>query len=201
MIAYLEGKLSTIQEESLVVNVNGVGYQVFIPVSVANRLPAKGEMVALHIHTVVREDAITLYGFFFEKELALFKLLITVSGIGPKVAVGIIGFLAVSAVKKAIVYEDVSTLKKAPGIGEKTARRMILELKSKIELPLAESEVPMNKLSDEEAQVVEEAVAALLTLGYSRAEAFSTIEQIEQRDDLQVIIRQALKILGQGRNQ
>lgn len=201
MIAYLEGKLITIQEESLVVNVNGVGYQVFIPVSVANRLPAKGEMVALHIHTVVREDAITLYGFFFEKELALFKLLITVSGIGPKVAVGIIGFLAVSAVKKAIVYEDVSTLKKAPGIGEKTARRMILELKSKIELPLAESEVPMNKLSDEEAQVVEEAVAALLTLGYSRAEAFSTIEQIEQRDDLQVIIRQALKILGQGRNQ
>lgn len=201
MIAFLEGKLSTIQEESLVVNVNGVGYQVFIPVSVANLLPAKGEMVALHIHTAVREDAITLYGFFLEKELALFKLLITVSGIGPKVAVGIIGFLQVSAVKKAIVYEDVSTLKKAPGIGEKTARRMILELKSKIELPLVESEVPMNKLSDEEAQVVEEAVAALLTLGYSRAEAFSTIEQIEQRDDLQVIIRQALKILGQGRNQ
>lgn len=200
MIAYLEGSLATVQEDCLVVNVNGVGYQVFVPSSVAQQLPAKGEMISLHIHTVVREDAITLYGFFREGELTLFKLLITVSGIGPKVAVGIIGFLEVSAVQKAIIYEDVHTLKQAPGIGEKTARRLILELKSKINLPLTEPDVSLGQLTEVKTPVVEEAVEALLTLGYSRVEASSTIEQIEERDDLQIILREALKILGQGRN-
>lgn len=198
MIAYLEGKLLSWKDDYLVVNVNGVGYQVFVPTSVLNQLPLRGEVVSLHVHTAVREDAITLYGFLKDGELELFKQLITVSGIGPKVATGIISGLQISALKQAIIYEDVPTLKKIPGIGEKTAKRLILELKNKISL--LTDDVQVVQESSERSPIVEEAIEALMALGYSRSEAFTVIDQIADKEDLQVVIRQALKILGRGKS-
>lgn len=197
MIAYLEGKLLTWNEDYIIINVNGVGYQVFIPAIVYNHLPKRNETIALNIHTVVREDAISLYGFLTEAELALFKMLITVSGIGPKVAIGILSGLKISALKKAILYEDVQTLKKIPGIGEKTAKRLILELKNKIDTASISESSTDNLM----APLVEEAVLALTSLGYSRSEAFTAVDQVKNQGDLPIIIKKALQFLGQGRRQ
>lgn len=197
MIAYLRGKLLIWHEDYLVVDVNGVGYQVFVPSSTLNRLPLKGEEVSLHIYTAVREDAITLHGFQTEAELELFKLLITVSGIGPKVGSGILGALDVNVFKRAVLQEDLTLLKKVPGIGEKTAKRLILELKSKIKLD--DLELPEIGEKPVKLPLVDEAIDALTVLGYSRAEAYEAIGQVKEKDDLQQVIRQALKYLGQGR--
>lgn len=203
MIAFLRGKLLLWREDYLVLDLNGVGYRVFVPTSTLHRLPAKGEEMSFHIYTAVREDAFLLYGFQTEGELELFKLLISVTGIGPKVAIGILSALEVGSFKRAILHEDLTALKKIPGIGEKTAKRLILELKAKIgeaasdeDLELAGGDVSLTL----KLPLVEEAVDALMTLGYSRGEAYQAVEQVKEKEDLQKVIRSALKYLGQGRN-
>lgn len=198
MIAYLRGKLLIWREDYLVCDVNGVGYRVFVPSSTLNRLPHKGEEISLHIYTAVREDAIILYGFQTEGELDLFKLLISVTGIGPKVGISILSAMDVASFKRCIVYEDIATLKKAPGIGEKTAKRLVLELKNKVTLDAAGS-VEGESLAQTTSPVMDEAVEALMALGYSRGEAYQAVEQVNEEADLQQIIRKALKYLGQGR--
>lgn len=203
MIAFLRGKLLLWREEYLVLDVSGVGYRVFVPTSTLRRLPAKGEEMSFHIYTAVREDAFLLYGFQTEGELELFKLLITVTGIGPKVAIGILSALEVGAFKRAVLFEDLTSLKKVPGIGEKTAKRLILELKSKIgEVASAEDAGPAapDRPLTVQPPIVDEAVDALITLGYSRAEAYQAVEQVKEKEDVQKAIRGALKYLGQGRN-
>ncbi len=201
MIGYLEGKLLLENNDYLLVNVHGVGYQVYVPSTVFNHLPPRGEDVTFYIHTVVREDAITLYGFLTVGELDLFKQLITVSGIGPKVATGMVSALQTSELKKAIVYEDVATLKKIPGIGEKTAKRLILELKNKVDLRIIDED---NQIVKEQTSLgtpaVEEAREALETLGFSRSEAYAAIEHVQEKDDVQVIIREALRTQGRGKS-
>lgn len=194
MIAYLRGTLLLCREDYLVIDVNGVGYRVFIPDSVLRGMPRKGDEISLHIYTAVREDAILLYGFQTESELELYKHLISVSGVGPKVAIGVLSTLPVNDFKKAIIYEDVVTLKKIPGIGEKTAKRLILELKSKLntlDLPATREDVT------ETSPVVAEAIDALMALGYSRLEACGAVEQSQERDNLQRLITAGLKYLGQ----
>ena len=198
MIGYLRGKLLLWRDDYLLVDVHGVGYQVYVPTSTLNHLPLRGEEISLYIYTAVREDAITLYGFQTEAELDLFKILITVSGIGPKVASGILSGMDVGVFKRAIVFEDLPLLKKVPGIGEKTAKRLILELKSKVQLD--PEDTPAETIVPQKMPLIEEAADALTTLGYSRSEAYAAIGQIEERDDLQKMIRQALKYLGQGRS-
>lgn len=199
MIAFLRGNLLHGREDYLVIDVNGVGYRVFVPSSTMNRLPAKGEEVSVHIYTAVREDAIILYGFQTEAELELFKLLISVTGIGPKVAIGILSAMDVATFKRAIIFEDLTVLKKTPGIGEKTAKRLILELKSKIELDHNEEPDGAPTYVPVKSAALDEAIDALMTLGYSRVEAAQAAEQVKDKDDVEEIIRQALKYLGQGR--
>ncbi|AZR73111.1 Holliday junction DNA helicase RuvA [Anoxybacter fermentans] len=199
MIAYLRGKLLLWREDYLILDVNGVGYRVFTPSSVFGKLPPKGEEVSVYIYTSVREDAIILYGFLTEGELELFKHLISVNGIGPKVALGILSTLSVSAFKKAVAYEDIKTLKKIPGIGEKTAKRLILELKNKLQTQILKVEEE-KVIEPGSIPMVEEAVDALMVLGYSRTEAFGAVEQVKDKNSVEGLIRQALKILGQGRS-
>lgn len=203
MIAFLRGKLLLWREEYLVLDVHGVGYRIFVPTSTLHRLPTRGEEMSFSIYTAVREDAILLYGFQTEGELDLFKLLISVTGIGPKVAMGILSAMEVNTFKRAILYEDLPSLKKTPGIGDKTAKRLILELKTKISQLAADSDLERmdgDQTPTLQLPIVEEAVDALMALGYSRGEAYYAVEQVKEKEELQKLIRSALKYLGQGRN-
>lgn len=165
MIAHLTGKCLLKTEKSLVIDVQGVGYRVFAPTHLIKKteihLPVK-----LHIHTVVREDDICLYGFEKEDELKLFETLISVNGVGPKIALEILGS-PIEEIHLAILSENVYALTQIPGIGKKTAERIILELKEKI-APLAKDlSIENNSLSQE---VPEETIHALLGLGYKRVD-------------------------------
>ena len=167
MIAHLRGKLLTKHPNQAVVETAGVGYDVTISVPTFSDLPAVGGDVALHIHTHVREDALALYGFLRSSEKLLFEKLITVSGIGPKLAITILSGMAADEMVGAIRGNDVARLTRIPGIGKKTAERMVLELRDKLPQPgpAAAPAVPAMTATEEDV------LSALLNLGYQRAAA------------------------------
>jgi Holliday junction DNA helicase RuvA len=166
MIAHLHGKLLAKHPNQAIVETSGVGYDVTISVPTFSDLPAVGSDVALHIHTHVREDLIALYGFFRLSEKLLFERLITVSGIGPKLAITILSGMAADEMVGAIRSNDVARLTRIPGIGKKTAERMVLELRDK--LPEAGSATPAGPSLN---PVEEDVLSALLNLGYQRPAA------------------------------
>jgi Holliday junction DNA helicase RuvA len=167
MIAYLRGTLLAKHPNQAVIETAGVGYDVAITVPTFSELPANGAEVALHIHTHVREDAIALYGFLRPSEKALFEKLISVSGIGPKLAITVLSGMAADEVVAAIRGNDVARLTRIPGIGNKTAERMILELRDKLPEPgpAAAPAVPSMTATEEDV------LSALVNLGYQRAAA------------------------------
>ena len=167
MIAHLRGKLLTKHPNQAVVETGGVGYDVTITVPTFSDLPSLGEEVALHIHTHVREDMIALYGFLRPAERTLFEKLITVSGIGPKLAITILSGMATDEMINAIRGNDLARLTRIPGIGRKTAERMVLELRDKLPAPGAETEtaIPVK------TEIEEDVLSALTNLGYQRANA------------------------------
>jgi Holliday junction DNA helicase RuvA len=167
MIAHLRGKLLTKHPNQAVVETGGVGYDVTITVPTFSDLPSLGEEVALHIHTHVREDMIALYGFLRPAERTLFEKLITVSGIGPKLAITILSGMAADEMINAIRGNDLARLTRIPGIGRKTAERMVLELRDKLPAPGAETEtvIPVK------TEIEEDVLSALTNLGYQRANA------------------------------
>ena len=134
MIAYLNGILAEIEEENIVIEVNGIGYNVRIPAGMAGRLPQIGEVVKLYTYTSVREDAIGLYGFLSRDDLNMYRQLITVSGIGPKGGLSVLSAMSADELRMAVISQDAKAIAKAPGVGTKTAQRIILELKDKISL-------------------------------------------------------------------
>src|SRR3954465_9732487 len=167
MIAHLRGKLLTKHPNQAVVETAGVGYDVTISVPTFSDLPAIGADIALHIHTHVREDIIALYGFLRPSEKLLFEKLITVSGIGPKLAITILSGMPADEMVGAIRGNDVARLTRIPGIGKKTAERMVLELRDKlteVAAPATAAAAPMNATE-------EDVLSALLNLGYQRAAA------------------------------
>lgn len=167
MIAHLRGKLLAKHPNQAIVETGGVGYDVTITIPTFSDLPATGAEVALHIHTHVREDQIALYGFLRPSEKLLFEKLITVSGIGPKLAITILSGMAADEMVRAIRGNDVTRLTRIPGIGKKTAERMVLELRDKLPEPgpaSAPSAPPMNALE-------EDVLSALVNLGYQRPAA------------------------------
>jgi len=166
MIAHLRGKLLAKHPNQAIVETAGVGYDVTISVPTFSDLPAAGAEVALHIHTHVREDLIALYGFLRPSEKLLFEKLITVSGIGPKLAITILSGMAADEMVGAIRDNDVARLTRIPGIGKKTAERMVLELRDKLPEagPAAPAVPPLNATE-------EDVLSALLNLGYQRAAA------------------------------
>ena len=192
MIAHLRGRLLAKHPNQAIVDISGVGYDVTITVPTYSSLPAQGSEVSLHIHTHVREDQIALYGFFESQEKQLFEKLITVSGIGPKLAITILSGMATSDMTSAIRNNDVAKLTRIPGIGKKTAERMVLELRDK--LPVAETAGPSipSKLSE----VEEDVLSALTNLGYQRAVAERALEKVNKSGTFDVVFRDALAALS-----
>jgi Holliday junction DNA helicase RuvA len=167
MIAHLRGKLLTKHPNQAIVESAGVGYDVIISVPTFSELPAAGAEVALHIHTHVREDAIALYGFLQSSEKLLFEKLITVSGIGPTLAIKILSGMAADEMVGAIRSNDIARLTRIPGIGRKTAERMVLELRDKLPEPATAATPASPALSG----IEEDVLSALVNLGYQRAAA------------------------------
>ncbi len=165
MIAHLRGRLLSRHPNQVVVETAGVGYEVNISVPTFSELPGSGEEVALHIHTHVREDLFALYGFFRLAEKQLFEKLITVSGIGPKLAITILSGMAADEMAGAIRGNDLARLTKIPGIGKKTAERMVLELRDKLPPTMGPAPAAMPVMSATE----EDVLSALVNLGYQRA--------------------------------
>ena len=177
MISYIDGQLKMVGTDHIILDHEGIGFQIFVPASTLNRMPARGSMVKIYTHLYVREDRICLYGFLTRDELEVFDLLISVSGIGPKSALGILSTLSPDELRMAILAEDTKTLSKAPGVGNKTARRLILDLKDKLKLGPKEEPLPSTEASDagEVTGNQKEAVLALVALGYSQTEALQAV--------------------------
>lgn len=171
MIGFLSGKLISSKPTKILLDVNGVGYNVYISINTFEEISNK-EIVSLYIHTHVKEDSITLYGFHNESEKEMFELLISISGIGPKLALGVLSGIQTEDLKEAILNGDASRIVAIPGIGKKTADRLILELKSKV------SEVTIKGEPSIHHGVKQEAVAALTTLGYNYVVAEKVTRQI-----------------------
>ncbi len=171
MIGFLSGKIISSKPTKILLDVNGVGYVVFISINTFEEISNK-EIISLYIHTHVKEDSITLYGFHNESEKEIFELLISISGIGPKLALGVLSGIQTEDLKEAILNGDVSRMVAIPGIGKKTADRLILELRSKVGELRVEGErtVPHG--------VKQESVSALTTLGYNYATAEKVVRQI-----------------------
>ncbi|HEX3352715.1 MAG TPA: Holliday junction branch migration protein RuvA [Terriglobales bacterium] len=188
MIAHLRGKLLAKHPNQAIVEAGGVGYDVTISVPTFSDLPAIGGEVALHIHTHVREDALALYGFLRSSEKTLFEKLITVSGIGPKLAITILSGMAAEEMVNAIRGNDIARLTRIPGIGKKTAERMVLELRDKL---------PVEKVGEVAAapalsSVEEDVLSALVNLGYQRTSAEKALAAVSKNGQFDAMFRQAL---------
>lgn len=200
MIAYIKGEMAAVYPEGIVVEKNGIGYEISVPLSVMDELPALGEDLKVYTYLYVREDAMKLYGFLTRADLEIFKLLITVSGIGPKGALGILSAMTPDDLKFAILAGDTKTIAKAPGIGQKTAAKLILELKDKLKLEDAFEErlntkVAKGSAGGEGSNIRSEAVEALAALGYSSTDALKAVRQVELTEDMSVeeLLKQSLK--------
>lgn len=179
MITFITGSLTEASALRAVIELNGLGYEVNIPVTTAERLPAVGKVVKLHTHVVYREDAQTLYGFATTEDRDFFRMMIEhVSGVGPKVALSIMSRLSLPLLTQAIRDSDVTTLSKCPGIGKKTAERLVIELRNRVESASAPAvAVTGSGTSAVAAGTVNDAVAALVVLGYKTADADKAIRQ------------------------
>jgi len=171
MIGYIKGQLLQKKPNVLLVDVHGVGYEVFIPLTSFYELPAEGNEVSLRIHTHVREDALTLFGFHTQREKDLFLKLISISGIGPKLAIAILSGAQVEELAQAIAEGNLVRLTAIPGVGRKTAERLVLELKSQITPFLLHEQVESAKQSGAPSPLQEDILSALVNLGYPRAAA------------------------------
>lgn len=202
MIASVKGKLEGVSADSVTIDVNGMGVEVIVPSSVINRLPKQDEAIKLHTYMHVREDAMQLFGFLEKEDLDFFKLLITVNGIGPKAAIAILSSMSTDVLTFAILSEDIKTIEKAQGIGAKTAKKLVLELKDKVgvinakAVELRSDSSPFISLTIGSA-IKEEASQVLEALGYSRTEAMKAITAIEITEEMtsEDLVKSALKNL------
>ncbi len=196
MIAHLRGQLARKDVQEAVVDVGGVGYRVHIPLSTFYKLGHEGEAVTLLVHTHVREDALSLYGFLTVGEQMLFERLVSVSGVGPKLAVNILSGIDAQDLLEALRGSDVARLTRVPGVGRKTAERLVLELKDKMPAPSALQEaVPRAAPS----AVKEDLLSALANLGYSRPEAEKSADRALAQDGaapFEDLLRRTLRILS-----
>jgi Holliday junction DNA helicase RuvA len=180
MISFLHGNLAEALPTQVIVNVNGIGYELLIPLSSYDKLPQPGQELKILTHLVVREDAHTLYGFMTAAERELFRLLInTVSGIGPKIALNILSGISVTAFRGAVANGDVKALSQISGVGRKTAERMVVELKDKIGAAGAWEASSAQRALSPEDQKLNDAALALLALGFKQIEAHDTVRKAQ----------------------
>jgi Holliday junction DNA helicase RuvA len=200
VIAFIQGELCDAGQDTIVVACHGIGYEIQIPVSVAQVLPDPGNVVKIYTYTYVREDALGLFGFLTKDDLKIFKLLITVNGVGPKAALAILSAMTADELRFAILAEDAKAIAKAPGIGPKTAKRMIIELKDKLNLESmieghGDAEMSLSDPGDAAANVRDEVIMALTALGYGNTEAVRAVRAVSGADEMdsETLLKQALK--------
>lgn len=199
MYAYIKGELAEKNIDHIVVETGGIGYLIYVPAQSIDYLPDEGDQIKVYTYLYIREDAMVLYGFLTKDDLEIFKMLITVSGIGPKGGLGILSTLSADDLRFAILSGDSKTISKAPGIGAKTAQRVIIDLKDKMSL-----EEAFEKKLDNNADGVQktlnssiknDVVMALSALGYSSAESLKAVSKVDITDDMDVedVLKLALK--------
>ena len=195
MISYVSGIVEYVDTEKVVVDNHGIGISVFMTNDDLSVI-GEGEEVKLHTYFNVKEDAMQLYGFLNRENLEMFKLLLTVNKVGPKIALGILSTCPGDMLKMSIVSGDSKTIASSPGVGAKTAERIVLELKDKIEIDGVEDFVPENGSAD--SSLSNDVVDALVELGYSKSEAISAVKRIDETDDMSVedMLKKALMLIG-----
>ncbi|MCI8658669.1 MAG: Holliday junction branch migration protein RuvA [Lachnospiraceae bacterium] len=205
MFSYIKGPLMEVMENIVVVEAGGIGWNIHVPLSVLERLPRTGEEVRIYTSFQVREDAMTLYGFLNRQDLQMFRMLLGVNGIGPKAALGILSVMRPEELRIAIISEDAKSIAYAPGIGPKTAKRVILDLKDKIKM----EDVFPGEISGEDMEpavsasmaavggAAREAVEALVALGYSLSEASKAVRQVpvDEENTAEEVLKASLKYL------
>lgn len=199
MYAYIKGEIIDITDDNLILECNNIGYNIRIPFSVAQRLPGIGATIKIYTYTSVREDAFHLFGFLSKDDLEIYKKLIVVNGIGPKGALSILSVMSADDLRFAILSGDAKAISKAPGIGNKSAERIILELKDKVQILY--SGVTSQALTEDvqpNSSAKNEAAEALISLGYTPAEALKAVNQIAITDNMDsgAVLKQALKIIS-----
>ncbi|MBQ6991405.1 MAG: Holliday junction branch migration protein RuvA [Clostridia bacterium] len=199
MFAYIKGNLEQKTNNFVVIDVGGIGYRIFMSSKAIENVGGLGEKVKVYTHYYVREDNISLYGFNSNEELRMFELLISVSGIGAKSAIAMLSEISPSSFALAVISDDISKLVKVPGIGKKTAARIVLELKDKLktEEAIEQTEELVCAIDDSSKEC--EALAALQVLGYTRKEIENVLHKIDVKNlELEEIIKQALKFLSRN---
>lgn len=203
MIRFIQGIFEGASEGEVIIRNNGIGYAVYVPASFLEQQPAYGEEIKLYTYFSVREDAMQLFGFQTMEDLKMYKQLISVNGIGPKAGLAIMGTLSTYEIHMAVMAEDAKAIAKAPGIGAKTAQKLILELKDKldyeniIEESFGEEKAVVQKSAGQESGIVKDAIEALVVLGYGKTEAAKAVRSVELTEDMTVdmLLKQSLKAL------
>ncbi len=200
MIAYLKGTLEEIGNDYIVVDVNNIGYQVKVSLRVIEGLPGLGSDIKIHTYTYVREDVIALYGFLTKDDLQMFLLLLGVNGVGPKGALGILSVFSAQELRLAIISQDSKTIAKAPGIGAKTAQRMLIDLKDKVSVEetfekMGAETAIASTAKIENSSARSDAIEALTALGYSASESLKAVNAVEITENMSsdAILKMALK--------
>lgn len=198
MISFVKGLLSEVFEDVIIIENNGVGFEIHVPLSVINYLPNIGEEIKVYTYMHVREDEMSLFGFLSRDDMNVFKQLITVSGIGPKGALAILSTISADDLRYAVISDDAKSISAAPGIGIKTAQKLIIELKGKLgDMALKNNDIPEFLKQTDTSDARSEAAAALVSLGYSNAEAVSAVKKVEYKDgmDSEAILKASLRHL------
>ncbi|MCF0122082.1 MAG: Holliday junction branch migration protein RuvA [Lachnospiraceae bacterium] len=202
MIGYIKGVIKEIEEASIILEDNGIGFRIYMPKALLSQEVYREDQVKIYTYLHIKEDSIQLYGFFTKDDLNIFRLLLNVNGIGPKAAMGILSVLSADDLRFAVLSNDVVFISKAPGIGEKTAQKLILELKDKFQMKDAFdkklSHVQEKEVADKrDSGVKEEVVQALVALGYSRTKALQAVKKVEgaEQMDAEEILKAALQLI------
>lgn len=202
MYEYIKGKYIGINKDYIIIENNGIGYKIFTSGATMSALPKSGDEIMLYLEQIVREDFIGLYGFDSQEELAMFKLLLSINGVGAKAALSLLSISRVNNLKYAIIMEDEKHICRAPGIGKKTAGRIILELKDKLKKENMVVEAGQDGSFDIAGETehnyvssLSEALGALLALGYSEKEAEIALKKVNKEDSVENIIKSCLRVL------
>lgn len=196
MIAWLQGVLLQKQAPILLLNVNGVGYELEAPLSAFYELPEIGETATLYVHMVVREDAQLLYAFSNEQQRDVFRSLIKVNGVGPKVALAVLSTLSLQELLQCMADDDDALLCKVPGIGKKTAQRLIVEMKDRLQKSFGDAVIQTNATQASSSRERQDAIAALESLGYKANDAARVVRALPQELNSEELIREALRALS-----
>ncbi|MBO4889631.1 MAG: Holliday junction branch migration protein RuvA [Lachnospiraceae bacterium] len=202
MIGYLKGEVAAIYDDRIIIEVGGIGYNVFMPASSLDLIEGCGTFVKIYTYLLVREDALQLYGFLTKDDLELYRMLISVNGIGPKGALALLSVMTCDELRFAILAGDAKQIGKAPGIGPKSAQRVIIDLKDKIDTGISfdTADASTGRTDDNTtlSGIREEAAQALIALGYSSTESYKAVRSVgsDVSDDVETVLKKALSLMS-----